>query len=91
MSLIHPRQWRKAGKVVMSMDCDWKEALQAGNELADEIGDVTMFAYDAQSEDHWEERGTFHGNMRYTNVWGQKMRIKEDFFTLEAVEEGGDS
>ena len=83
--------WKGVRKV-STVECDWTEARRAGNELAGEIGDVSMHCYN-DSLRRWETMGTFHGNMKYTNAWGEKCIIRPDFSGLdfENKKKGGES
>ena len=77
-------QFRKGVRVLESTVCDWVEVRRAGNELADEIGNVTLHAYNEPLR-RWEMLGTFHGGMRYTNAWGEQCIIRNDFSGLDFV------
>ena len=75
-------EFKKGVRLVQRIECDWVEARRAGNELAAEIGDVTLHAYNEPLR-RWEMLGTFHGGMRYTNAWGEKCVIRPDFTGMD--------
>lgn len=75
-------QFRKGVKLVQRIVCDWVEARRAGNELADEIGDVSLCFYNEPFR-RWEILGTFHGGMKYTNAFGERCVIRPDFTGLD--------
>ena len=75
-------QFKKGARVVHTIECDWVEVRRAGNELAEEVGDVTLHAYNEPLR-RWEMLGSFHGGMRYTNAWGEKCVIRTDFMGLD--------
>ena len=74
-------QFRKGFKVIQRIECDWVEARRTGNELADELGYVELCVYNDPMR-RWEPLGTFKGNMRYTNSWGDECIINNDFSGL---------
>ncbi len=76
---------------IQRIECDFNEARRNGNELAEQIGAVKMYAYNSPVR-RWEYMGTFHGNMEVTNSFGEKCTIKPDFSGLEHKnQEGGAS
>ena len=77
-------EFKKGVKMVHRIECDWVEVRRAGNELAEEVGDVDLYCYNDPMR-RWEKMGTFHGKMRYTNLWGEKCLIKADFMGLEFI------
>ena len=72
----------KGRRQVHTIECDWVEVRRAGNELAEEIGDVSLGCYNEPMR-RWEILGTFHGGMRYTNAFGEKCVIRKDFTGLD--------
>lgn len=75
-------EFKKGVRLIQTMECDFTEARRAGNELADEIGDVSLHGYN-ESLRRWEMLGVFHGGMRYTNSWGERCVIRPDFTGLD--------
>ena len=78
-------QFRKGVRLVQSIECDWVEVRRAGNELAADVGLVDLYCYNAPLR-RWERMGTFHGGMRYMNLWGELSEILPDFTGLKHVE-----
>lgn len=83
--------WKGVRKV-NTIECDWTEARRAGNELAEEIGSVSLRCFNPSMR-RWETMGTFHGNMKYTNAWGDKCILRPDFSGLdfENKKKGGEA
>lgn len=75
-------EFKKGAKLVQRIECDWVEARRSGNEMADDIGDIQLHVFNAPMK-RWELMGTFHGNMRYTNAWGEKCIIRADFSGMD--------
>lgn len=75
-------QFKKGCKLVHTIECDWVEVRRAGNEMADEIGPVDLYCHN-HILNRWEHMGRFEGQMRYTNLWGEKSIITPDFTGLE--------
>lgn len=75
-------EFKKGARLVQRIECDWVEARRSGNELADELGPVDLYCYNDPMR-RWDRMGTFHGNMRYTNAWGDQCQIKADFMGLD--------
>lgn len=78
-------EFKKGTKMVHRIECDWVEVRRAGNELAEEIGNVDLYCYNDPMR-RWEKMGTFHGKMRYTNLWGEPSEITPDFTGLKRIE-----
>lgn len=78
--MIKPFHFRftQKGKLVKKIECSFTEARRTGNELADELGSVDMHCYNEHKR-KWEFMGTYHGNMRVTGIFGDKLVIKPDF------------
>ena len=85
MSRTFQFMFKHGKKKVYTMTCDFTEARRTGDELASEIGSVTLLAYNAPLQ-RWDMLGTFHGGMKMTNAFGDKCIIKPDFSGLEHVE-----
>lgn len=81
-------EFKKGVKMVQRIECDWVEVRRTGNELAEEIGDVSLHAYNEPLR-RWEKLGVFHGKMRYTNAWGEHCVIRPDFTGLDFVKKDG--
>lgn len=81
-------EFKKGAKLVQRIECDWVEVRQTGNELADELGPVDMYCYNGLNGG-WERMGTFHGKMRYINLWGEESEILPDFTGLVPVKKEG--
>ncbi len=77
-------EFKKGVRMVQRIECDWVEVRRSGNELANELGPVDLYCYNDPMR-RWERMGTFYGNMRYTNLWGERCLIKADFMGLESI------
>ncbi len=88
MARIYEFKFVRNGREIQRVECDFTEARKVGNEIAEEAGDVRMMVYNDPLR-RWEPMGTYHGDMKVTNTFGDECVIRPDFSGLDHTDKKG--